>query len=98
MFVKTHMLTKWSYGRPENAKEFVEKYVHIPMPWTRLTYHLPTDDLRMCHPVLGIYWHNPAIGNQWALSIRIGWTTRDATSKGMPNVTKLFRPGLRSVK
>ncbi len=88
MIIKHHMIQKWTFGRAENIKEFKEKYIQIPMPWKSLRYNIQHDDMRICRPVLGIYWHNPALGGVWALNIRIGWINRDAGPKGIQNIVR----------
>lgn len=51
-----------------------ESYIKIPMPWRKQIYSPISEDLGWRRPVLAIYWYNPAKGNQWARTIRIGWT------------------------
>lgn len=75
--IKTHTIDA---AVMDNGKAVIkprtERYIQIPMPWTKQMYDPTTDDVGKRRPVLAIYWHNPAKGSQWALVIRIGWTCR----------------------
>jgi hypothetical protein len=49
-----------------------ERYVHIPMPWTKAMYTPANDDFGIRRPAFAIYWHRPGYKT---LSVRFGWTS-----------------------
>jgi hypothetical protein len=58
------------------SRRGIERYVEIPMPWTRLMYTPNHDDFGVRRPVFAIYWYVPE-GSE-VLCMRFGWTSRDA--------------------
>ncbi len=63
-------------GEAEVYERF-ERFIHIPMPWTKRMYTPINDDYGVRRPVLAIYWWR-ASPNALSLFIRIGWTSSAA--------------------